>query len=95
MANANSLVGNPKNDNSRYCFAKPGSLYLVYLPKVEACTLDLSHQSGDYDLQWFNTRSGGKLQAGNITTLKGGSKAKLGKPGDDPAEDWLAVIRAK
>ena len=32
MTNADALVGNAKNDNSKYCLAKAGELYLVYLP---------------------------------------------------------------
>ena len=33
MNNANALVGNDDNSNSRYCFARKGELYLVYLPE--------------------------------------------------------------
>ena len=32
MRNADELVGNEKQDNSRYCFAKVNDMYLVYLP---------------------------------------------------------------
>ena len=32
MTNADLLVGNPTNDNSVFCFAKAGEVYLVYLP---------------------------------------------------------------
>src|SRR5882724_8279905 len=41
MKNADELAGNPKHDNSRYCLAKNGELYLVYLPSGGASDLDL------------------------------------------------------
>ena len=40
MKNADALVGNEQHDNSRYCFAKPGELYLVYLPLGGTTSLD-------------------------------------------------------
>ena len=33
MKTINGLIGNPDNENSKFCFAKPGDLYLVYLPE--------------------------------------------------------------
>ena len=41
MTNADVLVGNPTNDNSVFCFAKPGDVYLVYLPTGGSADLDL------------------------------------------------------
>jgi hypothetical protein len=32
MQNHNKLIGNESNDNSKFCFAKRGELYLIYLP---------------------------------------------------------------
>ncbi|MBL9188827.1 MAG: DUF5060 domain-containing protein [Opitutaceae bacterium] len=88
MANADELVGNTKHDNSAYCFAQPGSLYLVYLPKGGTVPLDLSQASGEFSVSWFNPHEGGALQpAGKVT---GGAKATLTAPG---ADDWLAVVR--
>jgi hypothetical protein len=95
MKNANALVGNPKHGNSRYCFAKAGSVYLVYLPKAEATDLDLSGQAGEFSVAWFNPRSGGDLGKGSIASIKGGANAALGLPRSDLGKDWLAVIRAK
>ena len=34
--------GNAANDNSKYCFAKSGGIYLVYLPNGGTTELDLS-----------------------------------------------------
>lgn len=93
MRNADELVGNPQHDNSRYCFAKPGELYLVYLPTGGAATLDLTGAPGDFSLEWFNPRVGGPLQTGAVSRVAGGAPAALGLPPADPSEDWLAIVR--
>lgn len=95
MANANDLVGNAKDDNSRYCFAKPGQLYLVYLPTGGNSELDLSKASGEFTVQWFNPRAGGELESGTVKSLKGGGKVKLGSPPRERKSDWLAVVRRR
>ncbi len=80
MQSANALIGNPKDNNDKYCFAKPGELYLVYLPNGGSTKLDIK---GQYTLQWFNPRDGSK---GKISTFN--------EPLIAPdANDWLAVIR--
>ena len=93
MKNADALIGNPKADNSKYCFAKSGEIYLVYLPKGGSVDLDLSGVSGAFSVQWFNPRSGGKLQGGSVAKVKGGSNVSPGQPPSDADKDWLAIIR--
>lgn len=88
MTNADELVGNRAHDNSVYCLAQPGELYLVYLPKGGTASLDLSAASGEFALAWFNPREGGApASAGKI---RGGAKATLTAPSTD---DWLAIVR--
>jgi hypothetical protein len=93
MSNADGLVGNRAHDNTRYCFAKPGALYLVYLPAGGTADLDLSQATGSFTLTWFDPRNGGPLKKGAVLSLKGGGAASLGAPPDNPGEDWLAVVR--
>lgn len=93
MANANALVGNVKNDNSKYCLAKQGEVYLVFLPDGGTCALDLTRVSGPFAVQWFNPRSGGALLDGVVKTVQGGVRVSLGTPPADPGEDWLVVVR--
>ena len=95
MTNADALVGNTKNDNSRYCFAKGGEVYLVYLPAGGTTKLDLSKARGAFTVQWYNPREGGPLQGGSVKQLDGGASVEIGRPPTDPKEDWLAVIRRK
>jgi hypothetical protein len=93
MQNANALIDNAKNDNTRYCFAKAGELYLVYLPTGGTCDLDLTATTGAYTVKWFNPRSGGELASGSVRTFQGGGISSLGRPPADPTEDWLIIVR--
>jgi hypothetical protein len=89
MKNANALIGNNKDENTRYCLARPGDLYLVYLPKGGSTEIDLSEASGNYSLKWFNPREGGKPSVQDNLTLSGGRKVNLTAPDTD---DWLAIL---
>jgi hypothetical protein len=71
MTNRDALVGNPDHDNSRYCFAKAGELYLIYLPAGGAPELKLGRTKGRFRVGWFNPRSGGILQQGEVTSVEG------------------------
>lgn len=93
MKNANALVGNPKDDNSKYCLAKPGSVYAIYLPEGGTCELDLTGQTGEYLIQWYNPREGGELKRGSIGSIKGGGKVSIGNPPSGTKQDWVALVR--
>jgi hypothetical protein len=89
MTNANALIGNTKDDNSKFCFAKAGELYLVYLPNGGTTDLDLSGAKGSFTVKWFNPREGVEPKTTGVASLKCGSKGTLTAPSTD---DWLAVI---
>ena len=93
MANADALVGNPKNDNSKYCLAKESEIYLVYLPIGGTTEIDLTKASGDFKVLWFNPRSGGELIASDVKQVRGGASATLGPPPAEIDQDWVIVIR--
>ncbi len=93
MKPMDELVGNEKMDNSKYCFAKPGEIYLVYLAKSGTFELDLSEDSGEFSVAWYNPRTGGDLSA-SASSVSGGGKVQISTEQTD-GEDWLAVIRRK
>ncbi len=93
MKNSNALIGNDKDGNSKYCFAKSGEVYLVYLPKGGTSELDLTGESASFTVKWFNPRQGGALRDGSVKSVKGGMKVLLGTSPNDTNEDWLLVIR--
>jgi hypothetical protein len=89
MQNANALIGNSTDDNSKYCLAQPGALYLVYLPQGGETSLDLSGIAGQFRVTWFNPRDGGAAQAIGNAAIDGGGEVTIAAPSTD---DWLAVI---
>jgi hypothetical protein len=93
MTNANHLVGNLKDDNSRYCLAKQGEVYVIYLPEGGACELDLSGQPGVFRVQWYDPRNGGPLVPGRPPEVRAGGKVKLGPPPREEKEDWVILVR--
>lgn len=93
MSNRNALVGNDTNDNSKYCLAKPGDLYLVYLPTGNTTELNLTDATGAFRVQWFNPRDGGPMVDGSVATVNGGREVSLGNPPTDSDQDWLVVVR--
>jgi len=93
MKNADALVGNASHDNSKYCFAKAGEIYVVYLPDGGASELDLSGAEGAFKVKWFNPRAGGDLQDGSVSRVQGGGRVSLGQPPADPSQDWAVLVR--
>ncbi len=93
MKNADALIGNTKDDNSKFCFAKPGELYLAYLPNGGTTDLDLSATKGTFTVKWFNPRTGGALKDGSVKSVTGGGTVSLGNPPAEAQEDWLVMIR--
>ena len=93
MTNADGLVGNTGGDNSKWCFAKAGEVYLVYLPTGGSATLDLREVSGAFTVAWFDPRNGGVLKRGSVASVKAGTAVVLGEPPDSPSEDWLVVVK--
>ena len=89
MENANSLIGG----GDGYGFAKPGSVYLVYLKDGGRSVLNLEGATGEFAVRWYDPRSGGALQMGGEEAVHGGTEVSLGDPPSSPEEDWLAVIR--
>lgn len=92
MKSANALIGNTKDDNSKFCFAKPGELYLVYLPNGGTTDLDLSTVHGAFTVKWFNPRTGGPLVNGTVNSVEGGKTIALGNSLAEATEDWLVVL---
>ncbi|MFN3168321.1 MAG: DUF5060 domain-containing protein [Phycisphaeraceae bacterium] len=93
MDSRDELIGADPTKNSGYCLAKPGELYLVYLPQTRSSVeIDLSDARGALTVHWFNPRQGGKLiPAGKIDA--GGKAALPTLPESNKNNDWLAVIR--
>jgi hypothetical protein len=66
MKNGNWLTRSEKD----FVFAKPGEVYVIYLPDGGASTLDLKNYAGTYSIDWYNPREGGELQKGRVLELE-------------------------
>ncbi len=70
-------------------FAKTGESYAVYLP-VAVDTGALQVAAGEYELRWFNPRTG--TFSGRSTTFSAGL-VELGTAPSEPAEDWVVLLQ--
>ena len=63
--------------SSRYCLANPGHEHVIYLPKGDAVTVDLSAAPGRMTVEWLPP-AGGTIVPGN--SIDGGAKRTLHCP---------------
>lgn len=89
MHHADELVAGAK----AFCFAKRGEVYAVYLREGGAAELDLTGVAGNFQVQWFDPRSGGGLQNGSVKEIAGGARRALGAAPSEPGKDWAILIR--
>jgi len=72
-------------------FAQTGQVYALYYGCADnPGTLDLSNAVGEFELRWYNPRSG--AFEGTVTVLNGGSAVALPGPPNTANEDWAALI---
>ena len=94
MTNANHLAGNHANDSSKYCLAKEGEIYAIYLPTGGTAQLDLGLAVGEFEIRWYNPRKGGELIKSKPAKVKTqGGKLELGPPPEETEEDWVLLVR--
>ncbi len=93
MQNSDALIGNPLSTNQKYCLAKPGKVYLIYLPQGGSSELDLENHSNVFTVKWFNPLTGGDLQNGSVEEITGPGKVFLGEPPAGISDDGVILIR--
>ena len=79
-------------DSTSYCLAKPGEVYVVFLPMEIPTSSILLEDDQTYKVSWFNPRAGGELQVGSIQSIRGEGEQKLGDPPTDPDQDWVVLL---
>ncbi|RDV29352.1 DUF5060 domain-containing protein [Alteromonas aestuariivivens] len=87
---ARAAVNHP--DKIAWAMGAENEMYLVYLPQGGQATLDLSVDSGTFQVQWFDPRNGGVLRQSNVKRVSGGERVSLGKPPENADEDWLILL---
>ena len=89
MVNSDELT----RDTNDYCFAQEGKVYSLYLPEGKPAEIKLPE--GKYNVTWFNPRTGGDLQTGNVESISGGGIRSTGKPPANDGKDWICLILAQ
>lgn len=72
--------------------ALDGAVYAYYLPDGGQATLDLSGESGTYNVGWYDVISGGDLVTGTVGSVAGGGEQSLGLPPSDTNGEWAVVV---
>jgi hypothetical protein len=88
MKCADELTASPTD----YCFAKEGDIYAVYIPEGDKTQIRLPQ--GEYNISWFNPRTGGELIKTGYNEISGGIKS-TGDPPIMDGKDWVCLIRKK
>ncbi len=83
------------SSSDNYCFALEGEIYAVYLLKGGATQLNLENTNSEFDIKWYNPRSGGDLISGDREIVTGGKRIQLGPPPEDQDKDWVLLIKKK
>ncbi|OEK08819.1 hypothetical protein A8C32_00655 [Flavivirga aquatica] len=88
MQNNDALASGNKNR----CLAQEGKTYIIYLENGGSSNLNLTGQSGNFKVKWFNPRNGGSLQNGSVRTITGGGNKSIGNPPNNTNSDWVALV---
>ncbi|TGV04557.1 DUF5060 domain-containing protein [Flavivirga rizhaonensis] len=88
MQNNDALASGGKNR----CLAQVGNTYVIYLENGGSSNLNLTGQSGNFNVKWFNPRNGGSLQNGSITSITGGGNKSIGNPPNNANSDWVVLV---
>jgi hypothetical protein len=83
----NSLISN----ESGYCMAIKGQIYVIYLG--EGGTTELRLPDATFAVSWYDPRKGGNVQSGSVEQIKGGGSRSIGAPPVDDKKDWVALVR--
>ncbi|MBU2870672.1 DUF5060 domain-containing protein, partial [Colwellia sp. E2M01] len=90
---------NMNNDNSissasnDYAFYQHNNTYVVYLKQGGTTELNLSTADGEFQVFWYNPRTGGALQQGTVTSVMGGDHRSLGEAPSTNNSDWVVLVR--
>lgn len=77
--------------NDAWCLGKKGEIYAVFYP-AGISPVDLSEESGNFLVKWYNPRKGGELVDGSVLTLESEKKSDPGLPPGDVEKDWLCIL---
>ncbi len=97
MQAANHLVEAAQDDDEEeaYVLTDFQFTYAVYLKNGGAPRLNLANLQGTFDVRWYDPRTGGALQIGEIDQVQGGSVVNLGSPPHQTDQDWAVLVQKR
>ncbi|MGC9344567.1 MAG: putative collagen-binding domain-containing protein, partial [Bacteroidales bacterium] len=75
-----------------FCFAKEDEIYAIYFPPSSRKSINLGETQGEYNLKWYNPRTGEGLLSGSVDKIQAGTNVMLGDPPGEPNRDWVCLI---
>ena len=89
--NRDDLIGNPShNGQGNFCFAKPGTSYIVFADSGSTVTLDLEAYTDVFDVQWFDPYTGSTTPGNTLNQSGAGGQQSIGTPPSN--NHWVAYI---
>jgi hypothetical protein len=82
MSPCNALI----SGQARVCFGKNGDVYAVYLPAGGSVSINLNGVGGNFNVTWFNPRTGSSSNAGSVA---GNGVRSLTAP---DSQDWVVKL---
>ena len=87
------MTSNASLVSNGWCLAKAGEVYAIYLENGGTTTVNLGNDGATYNVQWYNPRTGGNLQAGTVPTVTASGSVSIGNPPSATNQDWVALLR--
>ena len=94
MKEINANLPQTKNHDelgSGHILALPGETYIIYL-QGEKATLDLTDESGNFNIAWIDPSKTLQLQKGSLESVAGGALQSLGNPPSNSG-DWVVWVQ--
>ncbi|WP_020532307.1 Ig-like domain-containing protein [Flexithrix dorotheae] len=91
MKNRNDLIGNTSDENGKYCLAKEGDIYVLYLNgTLDSTYLNLSEAEGTFLQRWFNPQTGEYADTTIMVSVS--DSVLIGQSPTDSLSDWVTLF---
>lgn len=87
------MTSNASLVSGGWCLAKVGEVYAIYLKNGGTTTVDLGNDGATYNVRWYNPRTGGNLQIGNVSAVTANGSTSIGSPPNTASQDWVALVQ--
>lgn len=89
MMPSNELI----NQGDALCLSSSEGVYALYLPNGGSAAIDLSSESGQWTVQWYNPRTG-EMATSETESVTASKNVEIGPPPAEQDQDWAVLLRA-